>query len=338
VVDAGAPLSASPSKLSRALGDRLPPRSQPRPDGVEAGSAAAVLLAHLGDHVTRLKANDPLVRADEADAVHQMRVATRRLRSALATYRPLLDRTVTDPLRDELKWLGEVLGHARDAEVIRDELAALVGGQPADLVVGPVAERVAATLGARYGAAHDDVLTVLGGPRYFRLLGALDALLTQPPLTADAQQKADKVLLPLVARTFTRLRKVVKAARAAAADRDDAPPDSRRHAERLHEVRKAAKRARYAGESLVATHGEDAKEWAARMEAIQEALGAHQDSVVIRTELLALAAGARADGEDTFTYGRLHALEEARAHATERDFERLWRAARTSSGHRWLKG
>ena len=58
---------------------------------------------------------DPAVRLDADDAVHKMRVAVRRLRSTLATYRRLLDRDVTEPLRDELKWLGGVLGAVRDA-------------------------------------------------------------------------------------------------------------------------------------------------------------------------------------------------------------------------------
>jgi hypothetical protein len=64
------------------------------------------VLAHLREQVDELVMHDRGARVDEPDAVHQMRVATRRLRSALATYRPLLDRERTDPVRQELKWLG----------------------------------------------------------------------------------------------------------------------------------------------------------------------------------------------------------------------------------------
>jgi CHAD domain-containing protein len=352
VLDAGAPVSASASKLSRALGDRLPRRRPELPAGIAPGSAAAVLLAHLGEHVARLKRNDPLVRDDRPDAVHQMRVATRRLRSALATYRPLLDREITDPLRDELKWLGEVLGGARDAEVIRDTLAGQIAEQQRrlpELVLGPVGERIATSLGGRYRAAHDQVLATLDGVRYFALLDALDRLLADPPLAPSARAAsaqagparpasiragADAALLPLVAHTFRRLRRAVEAAEQGSTDPRH---DGARHDELLHEVRKAAKRARYAGESLVPTHGEAAEKWAARMEAIQECLGEHQDSVVIRAELVALAATAHAAGEDTFTYGRLHALEEARADATESDFDAAWAAARRKSLQRWLR-
>ena len=80
-----------------------------------------------------------------------------------------------------------------------------------------------------------------------------------------------------------------------------------------HEVRKSAKRVRYAAESLDAVFGKRATKLAERMEALQEALGTHQDALVVQAVLVDLADGALAAGEDTFTYGRLHALEQARA-------------------------
>jgi CHAD domain-containing protein len=325
---AGATPSPSASKLARALGDRLPRRPD-RPEGVEPGSAGAVLLDHLVEQVGKLRTQDPLVREDRPDAVHQMRVATRRLRSALATFRPLLDRTVTDPIREELKWLGGVLGGARDAEVIRDHLQDLVRAEPPELVLGPVAGRIATAMGARYRTAHDAALTELNGPRYLTLLDGLDRLVTRPPLVADAAGDPDDLLLPLVARTFTRMRTLVKQARH--------EPDPTRHDELLHEVRKAAKRARYAGESVAPRYGPKASGWAARMEAIQEALGAHQDTVVIRAELVGLAHEAHQHGELTFTYGRLHALEERRASETEGLFDQAWRKTEPARLHRWLQ-
>jgi CHAD domain-containing protein len=268
VVAAGASPSDSPSKLSRALGDRLPaprPEALERPDGVKKGSAGAVLLEHLAEHIGRLMAQDPLVRADAHDAVHQMRVASRRLRSALSTFRPLVDREVTDPIRDELQWLGTALGDARDAEVTRDHLRGLVEAQPPELVLGPVVQRITSSMDARYRAAHDEALVDLDTPRYYALLDTLDRLVDDPPFTEAAKGKADDVLLPLVGKTYKRIRKLV--------DQAGAEEDPHLHDELLHEVRKAAKRARYAGESLVPTYGRPAKAWAVRMEGIQEALG-----------------------------------------------------------------
>ncbi|MDQ1288146.1 MAG: hypothetical protein QG622_1711 [Actinomycetota bacterium] len=333
LVAAGAEPSRSPSKLARALGDRLPSRAAGRPvrpDGIGKNSAGAVLLRHLAEQVSRLKSYDPAVRADEDDAVHQMRVATRRLRGALATFRPLLDREVTDPVRQELRWLGGALGDARDAEVVRDHLRGLVDDQPSGLVLGPVVERITTSLDARYRTAHAKALRGLGSPRYFALLDSLDALVAAPPFAPDAAGRADAVLPRLVARTFTRTRDLVEQA--------GKEQDPHRHDELLHEIRKAAKRARYAGESVAPFCGRPARTWARRMEAVQEALGAHQDTVVIREELLALTAQAHDAGENAFTYGRLHHLEEMRAADTEGLFGEAWAEATRKRLHRWLLG
>jgi len=326
---AGAVRSASPSKLSRALGDRLGDRLAARPAPVQLpqGSGAAVIHAYLTEQVAHLTVHDPLVRTDQEDAVHQMRVASRRLRSLLGTFRPLFDRAVTDPLRGELAWLGNELGGARDAEVTRDHLLGIAAAEAPELLVGPVLERIRTTLDARYRSAHDEALRELSSARYFALLDALDALVAAPPLTEGAQQGADAVLRPLVRRTWTRTRRLV-----AAADSASGPE----HDLLLHDVRKSAKRARYAGESLIGAFGKDAKRYAGRMAAIQEALGDHQDSVVIREQLLELAAAAAAAGENAFSYGRLHALEQARADRTEGAFGVAWAQLQDSGDLDWL--
>jgi len=273
------------------------------------------------------------VRADEPDAVHQMRVATRRLRSALATFRPLLDRDVTDPLRDELKWLGEVLGAARDAEVIRDHLKERVAAEPGDLVLGPVQERIVTTMSGRHRRTHDALVAELDGARVAALFDALDGLGSRPPLTPLADRRPDQALLPVVARTWRRMRRVHREIERVERDPAASP---QQHDLLLHELRKAAKRARYAGESVTPTYGRQARSWAKRMAALQEILGAHQDSVVIREQLRAVAVAAYLDGENAFTFGRLHALEQARAEATRRDYSAAWDAAARTRGHRWL--
>jgi CHAD domain-containing protein len=76
--------------------------------------------------------------------VHQMRVATRRARSALQAFGRIVDGEATRPLSDELRWLAATLGQARDSEVILDLLEASLAGIPPALVTGPVEARVAA--------------------------------------------------------------------------------------------------------------------------------------------------------------------------------------------------
>ncbi|MFC9895416.1 CHAD domain-containing protein [Nocardia sp. NPDC127579] len=111
-------------------------------------SAGTAFLEALADDVDRLLTAEPEVRADADDSVHQMRVATRRLRSVLRSYRMLLRRDRADAVTAELKWLAELLGVARDAEVRaerfdkllaahRDQLTAVAEidtatGKPAD--------------------------------------------------------------------------------------------------------------------------------------------------------------------------------------------------------------
>lgn len=114
--DQGLQPAVTSSKLERVLSDRLPPR--PRQTEAAAGSVGEALTAYLRAQTAQIRELDPAVRLDEPDAVHRMRVAVRRLRSALTAHRRLLAASTVDHLSEELRWLGHVLGEARDAEVL----------------------------------------------------------------------------------------------------------------------------------------------------------------------------------------------------------------------------
>ena len=80
---------------------------------------------YVQQHAATVRASLPLVLADAPDAIHAARVATRRLRSVLKTYRPLWvsgHRT----LRDELRWYASALSRPRDLEVVGAWLEALL--------------------------------------------------------------------------------------------------------------------------------------------------------------------------------------------------------------------
>ncbi|MDQ3030201.1 MAG: CYTH and CHAD domain-containing protein, partial [Actinomycetota bacterium] len=330
----GIELSGNRSKVGRVLGqDSASPasaspaseRQQLRP-GSPAGE---VVMDYLAGQVEQVLAHDPLVRLDRPDSVHKMRVATRRLRSALQTFKPLFDPDVVRPLRAELKWLAGVLGAARDAEVLRDRLGDAVradGGQ-AGLEMG--APGAAEEMAQAYRTAYERLLVELDAERYHQLVGALGELVRTPPLRPIAARKALKVLPARVARGYTALKAEVKAAHGlpAGAERDH----------HLHEARKAAKRVRYAGETLSAAFGKDAVGFAAAMEDLQEVLGEHQDSVVMRERLLALAGQDRSTPEGGFAYGRLHALEEARGREAEEAFDAVWEVSSAKKLRRWLR-
>ena len=185
--DAGATPAAGPSKLARALGDRVPKRetwelpSKP--------TTADLFRAYAAAQVEAIHLRDPEVRRDLPDSIHKMRVATRRLRSALATYRPVVDRAVGDAIRDELKWFAGELGGARDAEVLREHFLVAVSEQPQELVMGRVAGYIDDHLRGVYKQARMQALEALESERYFRLLDTLDELVASPPLL-DAETKA----------------------------------------------------------------------------------------------------------------------------------------------------
>lgn len=299
----GAVPAAFASKLARALDGQL--RAQPVPNGHRGprrgAGAGDVVAAHLRTQRERLLAWDPQVRLDTPDAVHQMRVTTRRLRSALASFRPLFTPEATTGLRQELAWLAGVLGVPRDAEVLRDLLTGELGALPEDLRHGPVQDRITTHLEQAYRTAHVQAVAELDGPRYLALLNALDAFVTDPPFARPARRRADREMPALVDRAVRKVTRELAAARA------EADLDQREL--RSHEVRKAAKRARYAAEAVTSLLGVQARTLARQMRSVQETLGSHQDSLLAREWLAEAAARAEAAGEPTFTYGFLYARQ-----------------------------
>ena len=278
LLDAGAVPSGHSSKLAKTLGEAALP-------GVPADPMHRAVAAQI----ERLLESDRAVRADADDAVHQMRVATRQIRSLLQASEEAFGLTDDAWILDELRELAAVLGLARDAEVLAERYREALHALPADLIRGPVVDRLVDGARRRYQGGLRRSLTAMRSQRYFRLLDALDALVVSAVPVADSGQR------PISVRSsFRKVRMAAKAARrAGAADHDDA----------VHRIRKAAKRLRY----IAAATGHTGIE--RRSKVIQTLLGDHQDSVVTREHLLAAADAAHAAGEDTFTYGVLYQRE-----------------------------
>ena len=348
LVSAGARPSDSTSKLQRTLGARLAALERPnlaaaadeakaaRKSGTttsikksgkagkkaaeSAPTAGAVVVDYLTLQVQALIAEDPRVRISAEEGVHQMRVASRRLRTALATFRPLFADRAGEPLRDELKWLSALLGAARDAEVMRGTLKAHLDAQPAELVLGPVRRRVDVELRQAYRDAHKNIVVALDGDRYLALVVALETFVAKPPFSAQAGADATEELRARVRKACHRVQK-------AAADLD-ANLDPATQDQHLHDVRIAAKRARYAAEVVRPVIGRPAAAVAEKMAEVQETLGDHQDAVVERQWLRDLAVRAFLAGENGFTFGRLHGLADARAQHDQEHFADVWKATR----------
>ncbi|MFJ2403132.1 CHAD domain-containing protein [Streptomyces xanthochromogenes] len=330
---AGIRPSASASKLARALRETAPPT--PREDdalpetGPADGTAGAEVLAYLRHQRDALVAHDPAVRRELPDAVHQMRVATRRLRSAFKSYAKVIDRSATDPVGEELKWLAGELGVDRDREVLAGRLRSHLEALPVTLRLGPVRARLRIWSADRATGARRRTLAVLDGKRYLALLTALDALLADPPLRPAAARPAADVLPRAVLKDHRRLAGRIRTAL------DLAPGHERDLA--LHEARKAAKRTRYAAEAATPALGRPAKKFTRRVKALQSLLGDHQDSVVARDTLRLLAAQAHAAGESAFTWGLLYGREEAAAALGERRLPEVWAHASRAEHLRRLR-
>ncbi|RKE17108.1 CHAD domain-containing protein [Streptomyces sp. TLI_171] len=271
------------------------------------GSAGDVLTARLRTQTARLAALEPDVRAERPDAVHQMRIAARRLRSALRTHRRHLhgDHTGTE---DELRRLGRALGHARDAEVLGERLIT----QARQLPAGADRDRVLAELAAwntrETREARPQVLAALDSERFRRLLATLTALAADPPLNSRAAKPAGREITRTLRREHRRTAERVAAARRT--------PDGPALERALHDARKAAKRARYAGESA----GRPARGFTRRMKALQDVLGRHQDAVIARNTVRALSDGG-------FGYGVLYGRQVAELAFARELLPEVWEQA-----------
>lgn len=235
----------------------------------------------------------------EPDAVHKMRVACRRLRSTLRTFRPYVDRDRADVLRDELRWLAGELSVARDVEVVAAELSAAVAAEPADQVIGPVAETIESTAAADAAAAHERVRAALDSSRFDRLGDEIDAVLnTAAPATASELRSAVRIAVRRVDRRLAR-----------------DPGSGPERADVLHEARKTAKRARYGAEAVCDLAGEPACRLASAMTELQDVLGAHHDAINAQRVLTGLAERARRYGDSVFTYELLRDRQREAAEA-----------------------
>ncbi|WP_457963260.1 CYTH and CHAD domain-containing protein [Arthrobacter sp. D1-29] len=290
---AGARPAGHASKLGRTLQEAIRETGGPEPQGKEPqgiepqgtepeaseppgkkSPASAVVTAYLGAQIREILAHDPGVRLEEPEAVHNLRAAARRARSALAAYRRHYSAVAVRRLQEELKWLGRTLGVPRDAEVMLERLR----GHLAELPEGPAAtavkDRVEQELGGTFDDGYRKVMEVLASERYFRLLDDLEAFRDRPPLRPEGSVSGRKAGVKLVAKAVKRLGRSQKAAKR-----------SRRgaqHESALHRVRKDAKRLRHVAESVRPVSGKRAAKVAKAAHRQQKILGEFRDSILAR--------------------------------------------------------
>src|SRR6266571_6803207 len=215
---------AAPARRTRP-GHVAPAPLQPAPDGSPvtgspiagsrpkpSASAADVVKAYLKVQVATLRSLEPAVRADDFDSVHQMRVTTRRLRATLRSFGSVIPRSRTAEVAAELKWLGGLLGEARDGEVLPRHLLTSLETVPVELLIGPVQARVQGHFAPLRASAREQVVAAFDSVRYAKLLANLGQLAHDPPRGPQAGAPARDVLPAAVHKAYRQAKRRMRRA------------------------------------------------------------------------------------------------------------------------------
>ncbi len=300
------------SRLAHALG----PAAAKPPDVVvpRVGSnptAESVIRRGSADATRRLVRHEPGVRiGEDAEDVHQARVATRRLRSILRTFEPLLDREWAASLRSELGGLAAALGRVRDRDVLLARLRERARELPPEADAG--ATPLFARLAAERAREHAALVEALGRTGHVELIDRLVAAAAEPRMRRRAMRPADEMLPPVLIARWKTLRHAVREAR-----RTTDPV-------RLHVVRIRAKQCRYAASAMAPAFGPAARSLSRALASLQGVLGDVQDSVVAEAWLREAAADLETS-EAAFVAGLLAGVEIERRGRERSRWRRDWK-------------
>ena len=300
-------------KYVRALG----PRATAAPDVVpptldrDAEIDAATRAAFAIDVAWLIRHHAPTILGD-AEGLHQMRVAARRLRSDFKTFDAFLDPGWAQALDVELEWLGDMLAAVRDADVHLE----MIEEQGRDLQ--PRLRALAKDVGRRREAARAALTKELNASRYLDLVDRLVAAAKAPLLRQGVQGHADRALEPQVFAAATKLAKAAERLNDRASDRA------------FHRVRIRAKRLRYAAESLqpYAQKPRLVKAVASKAAKLQDVLGMLQDAVTLRDAIDRFTEGRQQPNASTFAVGRLAERQETARRDLRGRVPRRWRSLR----------
>jgi CHAD domain-containing protein len=324
--EAGAVAGDSTPKALKALGARanaLPDVVSPKKISPKQPAGRAVERS-LESGIYRMVANDPGTRLGSEEAVHQMRVAARRMRSDLRTLGPLVEEAWARSLVTELKWIADRLGEVRDLDVMQMRLRKAGGGMEDSL------DSLFASMDAKHDVARANLLEALRSKRYVSLLDRLVEASHDPVLTDAAEdQSCAEALPPLVRGAWQKL------ARRARSLRPGDPDDD------FHRVRILAKRARYAAEavapSLGKKVGKQASTFASRCADVQDVLGTLQDAVVSAGMVRHLAEEHHEDGPFNLALGRLLERQELTLREAKQSWPKVWASLDKPKNLAWLE-
>jgi CHAD domain-containing protein len=237
-----------------------------------------VAFAILRRHFATMLAHEPGVRlGEDPEELHDMRVATRRLRAALKLYKKVLPRRAENYERD-LRYFANVLGEVRDLDVHLERLA------------GETQKEIVAAFEQRRVEARRRMLETLDSNRYERFVSSFTGTLRRgrsPGPTGPILEEAPDLVL----RRYKKVRKDVKALT------EDSPPED------FHDLRKKGKRLRYALEPLRGIYGKPAERMVDLLKDVQDDLGDNQDLVVAAKSMEELATADKLPPRAVFSLG-----------------------------------
>jgi triphosphatase len=314
------PTRASKFRTGLSIAD-LSPEVAPDlgPTQIEATlSAGEVAFAILRRHFAEMLAHEPGVRlGEDPEELHDMRVATRRLRAALKLYSDALPKRSERYERD-LRWVAGALGEVRDLDVHLQRLTEEASRN------GEVLEEVVSLLRERRVEARRRMLEALDSNRYQRLLASFSATLRR----GRSPSPTDPILEGAPELVRDRYKKVRKAANKL---REDSPP------EHFHDLRKKGKRLRYALEPLQEIYGKPAKKMVKLLKKVQDDLGDHQDLIVASGLMEELGGAGDLPPQDAFSMGSMAERYSREASELRSGFLRSKPLRRLKDGKEWKK-
>jgi CHAD domain-containing protein len=288
------------------------PTTEPSADA----SAQAHVQAMLTAQYLSIVAHDPGVRlGDDPEDVHQLRVATRRLRATLRAARGVVDPTWADALRTDVAWLGAQLGPVRDSDVLRENLDS--ERQDLDAQERKGLDVLLRILAKEAEEARAALAEAMASDRYFTLLDTIELAVAAPRFTGD-----DTPVASIAKSEFRKLRKAVRALGKQPAD------------DELHAVRIKGKRARYAAELAEAPGGKAATRFVRKAKRFQDVIGDHQDAVVAEGELRRIAGLTRSHAA-ALAAGRLIERQQDKKRRMRRSFPKVWSRLDAAGKRAW---
>lgn len=290
----------------------------------DSSTTGEVAYAVLRVQLLAMLKHEPGTRlGEDPEELHDMRVATRRLRAAMSLFGDALPESM-ERLRGELGWTAQALGEVRDLDVQLAQLAEWSESGSTD--EAPAFAPVREMLVTRRKRARRRMLRVLNSKRYERLVNELvNSLRCSPPIDSDIAARSILETAPdLIERRYRKVRRTGKGIA------ESSVP------EEYHALRIRGKRLRYALEFMRGVYGKSAEDLIRPLMRLQDLLGSHQDAEVAVAHLqqLTTARGSRLPPASLFAMGAVAERYKAQARELRQQFPSRYKKIK---GTRWKR-